>query len=114
MEPSGRNWWQRLANGTRAKTAQASKTVAVGCDRLPSRLHGKEGVDGSSPSEGLKLGLGSEGISGPWQRRRASCKNPGRTRRLRASSRASTEIATAFEGGAGSRCRELSRQLSAS
>jgi hypothetical protein len=28
------------------------KTVAVGCHRLPPRLHGKEGVDGSSPSEG--------------------------------------------------------------
>jgi hypothetical protein len=25
----------------------------VGCDRLPKKCHGKEGVDGSSPSEGL-------------------------------------------------------------
>ena len=30
------------------------KTVAVGCDRLPEAFHGKEGVDGSSPSEGSK------------------------------------------------------------
>jgi hypothetical protein len=29
-----------------------AKTVAVGCDRLPRAAHGKEGVDGSSPSEG--------------------------------------------------------------
>jgi hypothetical protein len=25
----------------------------VGCDRLPEPFHGKEGVDGSSPSEGF-------------------------------------------------------------
>jgi len=30
-----------------------AKTVAVGCDRLPQSFDGKEGVDGSSPSEGL-------------------------------------------------------------
>jgi hypothetical protein len=29
-----------------------AKTVAVRCDQLPRRAHGKEGVDGSSPSEG--------------------------------------------------------------
>jgi hypothetical protein len=52
MEPSGRNRWQPVANETRPETAQASETVAVGCDRLPPRPHGKEGVDGSSPSEG--------------------------------------------------------------
>jgi hypothetical protein len=28
------------------------KTVATGCHRLLERQHGKEGVDGSSPSEG--------------------------------------------------------------
>ncbi len=36
MEQSGRNPWQQAANGTAEKTA-----------------HGKEGVDGSSPSEGF-------------------------------------------------------------
>ena len=30
---------------------QQAKTVATGCDRLPIGAHGKEGVDGSSPSE---------------------------------------------------------------
>jgi hypothetical protein len=28
----------------------------VGCDRLRERAHGKEGVDGSSPSEGKSGG----------------------------------------------------------
>ena len=52
MEPSGRNRSQPVANGTAAKTAQTGETVAVGCDQLPKSFHGKEGVDGSSPSEG--------------------------------------------------------------
>ena len=37
--------------GRRERLRQA-KTVAVGCDQLPELFHGKEGVDGSSPSEG--------------------------------------------------------------
>jgi hypothetical protein len=52
MEPNGCNPWQLVANGTDLKTAQKAKTVAVGCDQLPESFHGKEGVDGSSPSEG--------------------------------------------------------------
>src|SRR5437879_12133615 len=32
---------------------ETSETVAIGCDQLPATLHGKEGVDGSSPSEGF-------------------------------------------------------------
>jgi hypothetical protein len=43
MEPSGRNRWQPVANGTPPKTAQIGRS-ATG--------DGKEGVDGSSPSEG--------------------------------------------------------------
>ncbi len=31
---------------------EQAKTVATGCDQLPLKLDGKEGVDGSSPSEG--------------------------------------------------------------
>ncbi len=34
------------------KRLKQAKTVATGCHRLPETLHGKEGVDGSSPSEG--------------------------------------------------------------
>jgi hypothetical protein len=34
------------------KPQKQAKTVAVGCDRLPLRAHGKEEVDGSSLSEG--------------------------------------------------------------
>jgi hypothetical protein len=52
MEESGRNRWQPVANRAAVRTAQTTKTVAVGCDQLPPKLHGKEGVDGSSPSEG--------------------------------------------------------------
>src|SRR6266568_2021243 len=34
------------------KPQKQAKSVAIGCDRLPREVHGKEGVDGSSPSEG--------------------------------------------------------------
>jgi hypothetical protein len=44
------NRWQM--GGCRERLRQA-KTVAGGCDQLPLRAHGKEGVDGSSPSEGF-------------------------------------------------------------
>jgi hypothetical protein len=37
----------------RQKRLKRAKSVAVGCDRLPPGPHGKEGVDGSSPSEGF-------------------------------------------------------------
>jgi hypothetical protein len=43
-EPSGRNPWQSLANGTASKRPRQAKTVAVGCDRLPESFHGKQGV----------------------------------------------------------------------
>src|SRR5512132_1081209 len=52
MEPSGRNQWQPVAN---APASQAAKTSQTRWPRLPPvacELHGKEGVDGSSPSEG--------------------------------------------------------------
>jgi hypothetical protein len=37
------------------KPRKQAKTIAVGCDQLPQEFHGKEGVDGSSPSEGAKI-----------------------------------------------------------
>ncbi len=43
------NRWQI---GRPRKRRNQAKTVATGCDQLPWDLHGKEGVDGSSPSEG--------------------------------------------------------------
>src|SRR5437879_1340919 len=56
MEPL---WSPVVATGgRRSQIEQArgppkqAKTVAVGCDQLPFGAHGKEGVDGSSPSEG--------------------------------------------------------------
>ena len=45
--------WQPVANGAAAEKAQRAKTVAVGCDQLRRPQDGKEGVDGSSPSEGF-------------------------------------------------------------
>ena len=53
VEHSGRNRWQpnkerQPANGQRVAVSPAS-----GCHRLSTRTHGKEGVDGSSPSEGF-------------------------------------------------------------
>ena len=47
---TGGNRWQ-MWNAPETWLRQP-KTVAVGRDRLPEALHGKEGVDGSSPSEG--------------------------------------------------------------
>jgi hypothetical protein len=32
--------------------SDSRKPVAVGCHQLPQKCHGKEGVDGSSPSQG--------------------------------------------------------------
>jgi hypothetical protein len=39
--------------GKLRKPEEQAKTVALGCDRLPNGAHGKERVDGSSPSEGF-------------------------------------------------------------
>jgi hypothetical protein len=49
---TGGNRWQM---GRPSKRLKQANTVAVGCDWLPESFHGKEGVDGSSPSEGLKV-----------------------------------------------------------
>ena len=40
MELSGRNRWQLVADARSAKSVQPSRTVAVGCDRLPREPHG--------------------------------------------------------------------------
>ena len=48
------NRWQMGASRKRLRKA---KTVAVGCHRLPEEFHGKEGVDGSSPSEACTKAL---------------------------------------------------------
>jgi hypothetical protein len=39
--------------GEPRKPQKQAKSVATGCDRLPATFHGKEAVDGSSPSEGF-------------------------------------------------------------
>jgi hypothetical protein len=54
MEPRGCNPAQPESNDKARKAQKQAKSVATGCQRLPEKFHGKEGVDGSSPSEGLK------------------------------------------------------------
>jgi hypothetical protein len=79
MEQRGRNRWQTSDLGIGPKRLDLATTVATGCHRLPERQHGKEGVDGSSPSEGSakapEIGALSYvfsrrgGLSGPvWSR----------------------------------------------
>jgi hypothetical protein len=40
--------------GSAPKPRKQAETVAVRCDALPREVHGKEGVSGSSPEEGLQ------------------------------------------------------------
>ena len=54
MEPSGRNQSQPVANATASKPAQKRENRCRGLRQSAPNLDGKEGVDGSSPSEGLK------------------------------------------------------------
>ena len=54
MEPRGCNRWQPVANPMALKVAETSENRCRGCNRLRSAAHGKEGVYGSSPPEGLK------------------------------------------------------------
>jgi hypothetical protein len=42
----------RRQMGGRRDGSDKLKSFAVGCDQLPESFHGKDGVDGSSPSEG--------------------------------------------------------------
>ena len=46
---TGANRWQIESA---RKAPKQAETVAMGCYWLPIGAHGKEGVDGSSPSEG--------------------------------------------------------------
>ena len=43
--------WEGAENGSDKR-----KPLPAGCDQLPETFHAKEGVDGSSPSEGLTKG----------------------------------------------------------
>ena len=64
MEPSGRNRWQPVANRTAGKIAERRQNRCVGCDQLPKSFHGKEGVGGSSPPEGLSWNGSNEAVCG--------------------------------------------------
>jgi hypothetical protein len=52
MEPSGRNRWQPVANGTPQKPLKQADPQPVATHGNGFGAHGKEGVDGSSSSEG--------------------------------------------------------------
>ena len=52
MEPSGRNPRQPVANARARKRRKQADTQPVATHRNRFGAHGKEGVDGSSPSEG--------------------------------------------------------------
>jgi hypothetical protein len=56
--------------GFAADPQKPAKTAAIGCNRLPLGAHGKEGVDGSSPSEGSAKPL--HGASFPF---RSTCES---------------------------------------
>jgi hypothetical protein len=53
MEPSGRNRGQPVANGTPRKPLKHADPQPVATHGNGFGAHGKEGVDGSSPSEGF-------------------------------------------------------------
>jgi hypothetical protein len=53
MEPSGRNQWQPVANAVTPKPFKQANPQPVATHGNRSGAHGKEGVDGSSPSEGF-------------------------------------------------------------
>jgi hypothetical protein len=52
VEKRGGNGAQTVRAFQASKPLQQAKSLATGCGRLPPKSHGKEGVDGSSPSEG--------------------------------------------------------------
>jgi hypothetical protein len=52
MEPGVATGGNRRQIDRRLKPQKQAKSVATSCHRLPEKFHGKEGVDGSRPSEG--------------------------------------------------------------
>jgi hypothetical protein len=51
---AGATGGNRSQMGWQQERLEQAKTVAVGCHWLPIGAHGKEGVDGLSPSEGFQ------------------------------------------------------------
>jgi hypothetical protein len=60
--PRGCKRWHQRQMAWPTKARKQAKTLAVGCDRLPRGVHGKEGVSGSSPSEGLPESARTTGL----------------------------------------------------
>ena len=81
---TGGNQWQIRSE---PKPQKQAKSVALGCDGLPIAAHGKEGVDGSSPSEGFSVLLLSpwlRSLRGRGRARSVSTQRPPRGCRMRA------------------------------
>ena len=62
MEQSGRNQWQSVANGKGPKTPQSGENRCRRLRPVAVTPNGKEGVDGSSPSEGFEKPLQIRGL----------------------------------------------------
>src|SRR6266576_1863033 len=62
MEQRGCNRWQTFGSPKGRKWLDLPRTVATGCHPLPFGSHGKEGVDGSSPSEGFRKSPANAGL----------------------------------------------------
>ena len=69
MEPSRRNRGSQGQIARRPKPRKQAKLVAVACNQLPEPSNGKEGVDGSSPSEGFTKGQQMAFLLPRWRTR---------------------------------------------
>jgi hypothetical protein len=54
MEPRGCNGGNQRQMDRATEPQKPAQSVAMDCHRLPERFRGREGVDGSSPSEGFR------------------------------------------------------------
>jgi hypothetical protein len=75
MEPSGRNPWQPVAMTRRRKRLKQAKTVAVGCDWLPSRSMVRR-----RSKRGLSRPAGARARGRCWKQRGNDPVQPGESR----------------------------------
>jgi hypothetical protein len=67
--PAGATSGKHRQVGRPPEPLKQAKSLAVGCDWLPRASNGKEGVDGSSPSEGFASSLLISSFRSPRRRR---------------------------------------------
>src|SRR5436309_9924026 len=124
--PAGAISGNRWQVGRPRKRRKQAKSVATGCHRLRATFHGKEGVDGSSPSEGsakapqngvfcIRAGLHSPGSLGCGKRFGKSGPSahtqPPPHDRVRRNSSARQPPPKDVEPGTGGRPRLLAERL---